>query len=411
MPRHRSIDNPNPTRVMSRNGPTRSPRHLVNRWAIPIAAWLLSTAVIWTTAQWAGVDFWNPASRQRWDSQWYLSIAQGPYESFRCIDRYPTFPDVWCGNTAWFPGYPVAIRLVAAFGIPLNTAAIVVTSACLLGSFALLWRLLDARLTWASALAMALASVFSGVIYFHVDFPTSMCLLGLLILTWGVRNESWVVAGVGAFVALSTHLVGAIGLAALALSVTFGWRRYAWPGRLWRVGSAVTLGALAYPWTMLLIHAGTGSWTIYWEHQREAYGNAELHNPIEEIQRFWDTPFGALYPPDPNSTWLVTHSLAAHQSQLLINLALAALIATTFIWRLTHHDLSAWEVLAALVALGAVAVPLLSGAWSAWYRHNAMMLVALPVLRLPRYAWLAAVAIFAAQAVLLGGMWFGGALV
>jgi hypothetical protein len=258
---------------------------------------------------------------------------------------------------------------------------------------------------------MALASVFSGVIYFHVDFPTSMCLLGLLILTWGVRNESWVVAGVGAFVALSTHLVGAIGLAALALSVTFGWRRYAWPGRLWRVGSAVTLGALAYPWTMLLIHAGTGSWTIYWEHQREAYGNAELHNPIEEIQRFWDTPFGALYPPDPNSTWLVTHSLAAHQSQLLINLALAALIATTFIWRLTHHDLSAWEVLAALVALGAVAVPLLSGAWSAWYRHNAMMLVALPVLRLPRYAWLAAVAIFAAQAVLLGGMWFGGALV
>lgn len=384
---------------------------LIQRWVVPLAAWLLSTTLMWITAVLAGQDFWNPTTRQRWDSQWYLSIASGHYESFRCIDRYPDFPDVWCGNTAWFPGYPVAIRLIAAFGAPYDIAALIVSSACLLGALAILWNLLGSRLTWTSGYAMALAASFPGVIYFHVVFPTSMCLLGLLIVVLGVRKESWQLAGTGAFIAFSTHMVGIIGVIALALSLLFGWHRFTWLGRLWRVSTATALGAMAYPWTMWLIHADTGSWTIYWQHQDEAYGNVGLHNPFEQIGRFWQTQFGDWFPPEPDATWLVAHSTAAHQPQLIINLAFVLLVTATAAWRLHRKDLTAWEAVATLIAIGAVAIPLLSGAWSAWYRHNALMLVALPVLRLPKTAWLLLVGVCVIQAVLLGAMWFGGSLV
>lgn len=54
---------------------------------------------------------------------------------------------------------------------------------------------------------------------------------------------------------------------------------------------------------------------------------------------------------------------------------------------------------------------MISGAWSAWYRHDALMLVALPVLRLPRWAWAVLIAACTVQAMLLGAMWFSGALI
>lgn len=381
-------------------------------WGVPVLAWLASTAVAWLTAALAGQNFWSPAARQRWDSQWYLSIASGGYESFRCIERYANFPDVWCGNTAWFPGYPMAIRAVATLGgLPYDSAALVVSTLCLLGALLILWRLLGSRLSCSSGCAMGLAAVFPGTIYFHVAFPTSMCLLGVLLAIAGVRRESWLLAGVGGFIALSTHLVGVIGVIALAASVTFGWRSFSWPGRIGRVAAATALGCTAYPWSLWMIHAGTGSWTIYWQHQDEAYGNVGVHNPLEQIAQFWNTPFSGWYPPEPDASWLVLHSTSAHQPQLAINLAFIALVTLTAGWRLIRRELSAWEAVAVLIALGSVAIPLLSGAWSAWYRHNALMLVALPVLRLPRTVWLLLIGVCAVQAVLLGGMWFGGSLV
>lgn len=384
---------------------------VLGRWGVPVVAWLASTLLMCAAAVLSGQNFWNPPVRQRWDSEWYLSIASYGYESFRCIDRYPDFPDVWCGNTAWFPGYPVAIRLVAAFGVPHDVAALIVSDACLLGSFAILWNLLGSRLTWPSSCSMATAVVFPGVIYFHVVFPTSMCLLGVLLVILGVRRELWPLAGLGAFIALSTHLVGVVGVVALAASVLFGWRTFSWPGRLWRVGATVASGALAYPWSMWMIHNDTGSWTIYWQHQDEAYGNVGLHNPLEQIGRFWDTSFSAIHHPEADATWLVTHTMAAHQAQLAINLAFLLLVIATTAWRWPRHDLAAWEVVAVLIAIGAVLIPLLSGAWSAWYRHNALMLVALPVLRLPKLGWLLMIGVCAVQAVLLAAMWFGGSLV
>lgn len=359
----------------------------------------------------AGRNFALPADRVLWDSKLYLSIAQDGYESYRCIERFPNLPDVWCGNTAWFPGYPAVIRTVAFVGMPFDMAGVLVSEGFFLASLFLLWRLFDRRLTWTSGAAMVLAAVWPGAIYFHVVFGISMCLFGLLLMVNAVRDEIWWLAGIGAFVAFSTHIVGVVGVIALVSSFFFAWRSYRWPQRLWRVAAASAMGSLAYFWAIWLIHFDTGSWTIYWEHQRDAFNNGGVHNPIEGLASFWNAPFDYYRPADIGNNWLTALSVNAHQSQLVLNLALLALIVVTAIWRLVKRDLSPWEVVAVMIAIGVVVMPILSNAWSAWYRHNALMLVALPVLRLPRWAWIAVIAIFSVQAVYLAGMWFGGSLI
>jgi hypothetical protein len=378
---------------------------------VPLISYLISNLVMWLAAALTGLSYWNPLDRWRWDAKLYLSIAADGYESYRCHTRFPELPDVWCGNTAWFPGYPTVIRAVASLGLPYDFAAILVSEAFFLGSLFILWKLFDQQLTWQSGAAMAAAAVFPGAIYFHAIFGTSMCLFGLLLTVYAVRKQSWTLAALGSFLAFSTHMVGVIGVIALGLSVAFGWRSFAWPQRILRVGGATAIGALALPWTLWKIHAETGSWTIYWEHQRDAFNTGGLYNPITEIGGFWAADFAGMHPPTIHNNWLVDNSIWAHQSQLVINLAFLLLVVVTAIIRLRKHDLSAWEGVALLIAMGSVGMPLVAGAWTAWYRHNAMMLVALPLLRLPKWGWVTMIAIFAAQAILLAAMWFGGSLI
>ncbi len=292
-----------------------------------------------------------------------------------------------------------------------RVSAVVVSELCLVASLMLIWWMLGMRVNPQTVSVMAVAAVFPGSIYFHTVFPTSMCLLGLVGVLLGIQRESWAIAGLGAFVAFSTHIVGVIGVVIVAASVFVGWRRYSWPGRAVRAGSAALTGLLALPLALGLIHADTGSWTIYWEHQREAFGNGDLRNPVAAIGLFWSTPFSEWYPSGPDSTWLVLHSAAAHQSQLVINIGFAAVLLGTTLHRLRKGDIAAWETVAALAGLTAFGIPLLTGAVTAWYRHNALMLVALPVLRMPRFIWACAFVLCLAQAVLLGAMWFSGSLV
>src|SRR4051794_21247442 len=89
----------------------------------PVTAWLAANLLTWAVAAASGVSWWSTGSRRHWDSEHYLSIANTGYEMFRCRDRYANFPDVVCGNVAWYPGYPLTIRAFDAFGLSPDAAA------------------------------------------------------------------------------------------------------------------------------------------------------------------------------------------------------------------------------------------------------------------------------------------------
>jgi hypothetical protein len=385
---------------------------LLPRLLPPVGAWLAANLVSWWVAAASDVSWWSTASRRRWDSEHYLSIAKAGYEMFRCRDRYANFPDVVCGNVAWFPAYPMAIRAVSALGPSPEVAAVLVSEVALLAVFGVLWWLLGGRLTATTGLTLAVGAVFPGGIYLHAIFPLALLVLALLVAVAGVRTERWWLAAIAGFVAVGSHLVGVTVVGMLALSPLFAWRSSPWSGRLARGLGAATVAGSALLWVHWLMWRATGHWDAYETINRVSYGQGGWHNPVTELHRAYAFPFRDLYEP-ASSTWLVRHSLAAHHTELWLNVALfAAVIAATAYRAVRDRGLEP-EEWAALLLTGAVALmPFVAGAVNSWYRNHAAAFVVLVLLaRLPR--WLQAVVLVgcAVQYALLASMFFSGILV
>jgi hypothetical protein len=127
------------------------------------------------------------------------------------------------------------------------------------------------------------------------------------------------------------------------------------------------------------------------------------------LVRFYKIQFR--HGPDVADHWLTAHSLTAHQPQLVFNVVLFVMILAGAGWLAWKREIQPWQVAAVVMVIGAMVMPLTSGAWSAWYRHDALMLVGVTVLRLPTPAWVLLVGISALQTLFLTGMWFGGSLI
>ncbi|MFF4644678.1 hypothetical protein [Streptomyces sp. NPDC001389] len=405
------IESPTPVR------PARAGR--VRRALPPVVAWLVSNLVTWlvAAASVAGdgsrVAYWSTAARRRWDSEHYLSIARGGYEMFRCRDRYPDFPDVVCGNVAWFPGYPMAVRALSGTGLSYELSAAVVTETALLGMFAVLWWLLGAVLTRATGLTLAIGAVFPGGVYFHAVFPIALATLALLVCVAGVKRGSWWTAAGGGFVAVSCHPVGAVAVVMLLSSALFAWRGDAWPLRCAKAGLSAAVAACGVLWAEWLMWQATGRWDAYATIQRVSYGQGDLREPFAELVRAYDVPFRSWYTPKGRLPWLVEHALAAHRPQLWLNAVLVVLVVATAAVLLVRERRLAVEEWAALVLTVAVfLVPFLAGAQMSWYRNHAQMFVGLVLVRrMSPWVQVPLLAACAAQYALLGAMFFAGVLV
>lgn len=161
-------------------------RWLISRFDFELAglgAWLVSLFLVAISAGWIGTSWNSAAAYAHWDSGLYDQIAREGYEFFSCSSYDP---NAWCGNAGWFPGYPLAIRLLGELQIPASLAGVVI-SWC---AGALLFAVLVALLRCAGAgLSQAwpcllLAAVFPGGIYYFAYFPVSLFLLfsGLCVL-------------------------------------------------------------------------------------------------------------------------------------------------------------------------------------------------------------------------------------
>ncbi|MFF4496611.1 hypothetical protein [Streptomyces sp. NPDC001546] len=385
----------------------------------PAVAWLVSNLVTWAVARasvapdGSTVGYWSTGGRRRWDSEHYLSIARGGYELFRCRDRYPDFPDVVCGNAAWFPGYPMAVRAVSAIGLTYELSALLVTEAALLGMFGVLWWLLGARLTRATGLTLAVGTVFPGGVYFHALFPVALATLALLVCVAGVGRGSWGTATAGGFAAVACHPVGAVAVVMLAASALFAWRGDTWPLRVAKAGLSAVVAAGGVLWAKWMMWQATGRWDAYEIIQRSSYGQGDLRRPFAEMLRAYRLPFSYWYTPKGRLPWLVQHALAAHRPQMWLNTAFVVLVlATAAVLLLRRRGLSAEEWAALVLTVAVFLVPFFAGAQMSWYRNHAQMFVGLLLVRrMPLWVQVPLLVACAVQYALLTAMFFAGVLV
>lgn len=385
----------------------------------PLVAWLVANIITWLVAKasiagnGSKIAYWSTGGRRRWDSEHYLSIAKTGYEMFWCRDRYPDFRDVMCGNVAWFPGYPMSVRAVSSTGLSYEMAGVVVTEASLFGMFAAMWWLLGARLTWASGLTLAIGTVFPGGVYFHAIFPIAAGTLALLICVVGVERSSWAISGAAGFAAATCYPIGAAAVGMLLLSAFFAWQRDRWPMRFTKAGLSAAVAGSGILWTKWLMWQATGHWNAYEIIQKVSFGQGDLRQPFDEMRKFYEFPFSDWYRPKGQLPWLVEHSLAAHRTQLWMNIVFMLLILSiASIQLIRNRRLEVQEWAAFILTVAIFFAPFLAGAQMSWYRNHAQMFVGLVLIaRMPRWAQVPLLALCTIQYIFLSAMFFAGVLV
>ncbi len=227
-----------------------------SRWWPPFFAFLLQRLLLSLVAVASGFPPLAPATWMRWDSDFYVDIANHGYSALtHCTPDTLYPPQAWCGSAGWFPGYPLLIRILG--GSP--GAAVLIAAACQLGCLVLIWHLLQRR-HWP---ALLLAAFFPGNVYMAAVFPTpvvSLAVLGCIALCLPGRFNA---AALAALVAAACYPTGVL-LAPVVLVWALVHRRY--------TALAVVLGSLLGTAAVLaFLHQQTGRWDAYFLVQRK-YG-------------------------------------------------------------------------------------------------------------------------------------------
>jgi hypothetical protein len=333
----------------------------------PLAAWAAAAALLCVAAAVTGHDPLAASSWARWDSTYYNEIARHGYQLHRCAPGEGLNARArWCGNTAWFPGYPLLIAAVAALGVPLLAAGVVTSWVLTAATLVLLWRWFLPR----QAAPLACAAFAPGFVYLYSVFPLSLLTLaGVVFLRHLGRNDR--LAGLAGAAAAVAYPLGMALVPIVALADVRHRRRPHPILRLVILAGPVVIAATAL---LAVQRLQTGRWTAYFDVARE-YGG--LHDPLTTITDWltvlWRSsgPFG--------------YSLAPVWQLIFVTVLLAAVAIVV-----TRHR-GIREIVLLVWCIGVWFVPLMQSQQSLWRSEAALVLLAPLTALLPRpVAWTAA---------------------
>lgn len=361
---------------------------VVGAWLPPLAAWLAAAALLCGAAAATGHDPLAASTWARFDSAHYESIARHGYDLHRCAPgEGPSSRARWCGNTAWFPAYPLLLAAAGAVGLRIEPAGVAISWLAAAGTLVLLWRwFLDRRID-----ALACAAFAPGVVYLYAVYPMSLFALTSVVFVRLLERNRRSAGLVGAVAALA-YPIGMVLVPLVALMYVLRLRtpRARIERAVLLAGPAVA-GGLAF---LLAQRLQTGRWTAYFDVANN-YGG--LHEPA---QTFW-TWIRVLW----HSKGPLGYTLAPVWQLLLVTVLLVA--AATAVGR----RLGAREATLLTWCVGVWLVPLLQPGQSLWRSEAALVLITPLLARLPRPVTSTAAFALAVVAFALAHDFFAGNLV
>lgn len=253
-----------------------------------VAAAITLWATITGAAAWSqGFSPLRSSTWGRWDTYNYLTIADSGYSLYRCGDTsWGHFPNDWCGNTGWSPGYPAAIRLLRFDGWSDQTNGWLLALAALAAVLTLSWFAFLRHLPATQGLTgMALAATFPSSVYFGAVFPVSLAVLSAMAMLAAIRRQRWLLAGLAGTIATVVYpsglLVGAAALAPL-LSPSLGALRRRCLAAL-HVGGPI---ATAYLLVLAQYQWRVGHWNAWFLNQANNHYPRVL--PTTTLWRAWN---------------------------------------------------------------------------------------------------------------------------
>jgi len=134
-----------------------------------------------------------------WDARWFTGIALHGYAYKEVVSQhyYPA--------AAFFPLYPLTIRLLTITGLNADAAATLIANVAFLAALYYLYRLIALDFPHAvAARALWLLALFPTALAFFVPYTESPYLLFAVLTFWNLRQRRWLTAGVfGALGALT----------------------------------------------------------------------------------------------------------------------------------------------------------------------------------------------------------------
>lgn len=168
----------------------------------------------------------------RWDAVHYLQIATQGY---------------WGTNMAFFPLYPLLIRLVGALAGNHLIAGLLISSACFFFGLLYLYKLLEHEYDRAvSRRAIFYVSIFPTAVYFTAVYTESLFFMLTVASFYYMRARMWWIAGFVGFLAALTRVEGVL----LVVPFIMEWKTEERAGRADRADLAaaglIPLGLLLY---------------------------------------------------------------------------------------------------------------------------------------------------------------------
>lgn len=321
---------------------------LVTRLALLVTGWLAvhllasgltlqkGNLVYHRTAP-AALEIWA-----RWDSEWYLLIAERGYGADDAFVGLPV--DYRRGDdTGFFPLYPLLIR-VLSFGMPAVAAGIVVSNLALLVALCVLWGLARRDLGEEAAdRAVWILLAFPTSFFLSAVYAESLMLATLLGSVSLARSGRFLAAGgVAALCALSkpTGILVVLPLAVEVLQGAPELDRSVTSGRkMARLAAALLPVGLAVGGYMLFCRSRFGTLAPFLERQERWRGATS--GPWRAFTRYFESP----------------EIHGAHHST--IDFVCAAVLVASLPWLFRRLRLAD-----AIYATAAILLPLGSSLWS-----------------------------------------------
>lgn len=327
-----------------------------------------------------------------WDASWFVRVAQDGYPTSY---EYGPNGELLGSTLAFFPGYPMVIRAVAAVtGLDHATAAIAL--AWTFGAIgAVLLCALATRL-WNRRVALALVAlvcVQPMSVVFTMAYSEPMFLALVLAAFLAVHKEWWLLGGFFGFLAGLTRPTGAaLALAMIVAAVLHVRNRAAGPRRFVALGGAfiACLGVPSYLWW---VGDRVGDRSAWFKVQSAGWGTSTDYGVM--VFRFVRDAFRA------GDGW-VQMSVAL----ILVTAVVLALLSVYMMFR--------GEIWPPLVVYGLVALALVVG--QAGYYHSkprllvpGLLTLVPPAIALGRARPRTAVAVLVAFG--LFGLWYGAHMI
>jgi hypothetical protein len=259
---------------------------LLNQLLLALFAFVLSQAVLALVLYYLDYGYFNATNWLRWDSGHYIQIARQGYELFPCAGKYgfPQDSNEICGNTGWFPGYPLLIKLFGClYKDDVIVAGVLSKSFYILSLFMVLKILDISRFLLRNILLLGIPAFSFGFIFYNAIFPMSAVLFFALSgIYFFIRQNIWL-TGIFCFLAAFFYPTGFLLAFVFAVTVLISGAEN-FRQKTVRLLIPSVMGGLGVVAVFAIFQITVNDWTAFIQVQAK-YGHS-FQSPVKNIGSF-----------------------------------------------------------------------------------------------------------------------------